>query len=205
MCSTHNRPDLNTGVAVASEMDGWKGIGRHEEEQKGSDGGGVGTAGTSGDWANGAESAAAVDDRSGALIAKRAGDWVRPADGTVVGFENDAAADDGLAISGSGGGLVSAAGDLVIVEPDGKLVTEEPVDDLEMTVLCGSSSEKGKVADVLANGSRVSVNEGGGLESAAGKVAFADLATVFAANFGYALSESGPCLTWPSLCWICSY
>lgn len=127
---------------------------------------------------------------------------MRQEDGTVAGFENDAAADDGSVISGSGGDLTSAAGDLVIVEPDGKLVMEWPADDLETLVLCGSSSEKGKEADVLVNGSHGLTNEGGALESAAGKVAVGDLASVFAVNSGYVLS--GSCLTWPSLCQIWS-
>lgn len=40
--------------------------------------------------------------------------------------------------------------------------------------------------------------------SAAVKVAAGDLASVFAVNSGYASNGSGPSLTWPSLCQICS-
>lgn len=55
----------------------------------------------------------------------------------------------------------------------------------------------------MANGSHVLVNGDGALASAAVKVAAGDLASVFAANSGYALSESGS--SWPSPCQICPY
>lgn len=88
--------------------------------------------------------------------------------------------------------------------PAGTLVKAEQVDDLETLVLCGSSSEREKEADVLVNDSHVSVNGGGALVSAAVKVAVGDLVSVFAANSGYASSERGSCLTWSFLCWIYS-
>ncbi len=124
-----------------SERGGWTATGRHEEEEEGSDGG-VGTAGTtSGDSVNGAASAAAVvgGGRFDVSIAKTASDLATPVGGIVAGFDNDAAADDDLVIGEAGGGLASAAGDLAIVEPAGKLEMAEQADCLERMVLCGSS------------------------------------------------------------------
>lgn len=57
----------------------------------------------------------------------------------------------------------------------------------------------------MANGSHVSVNGDGALVSAVVKIVVGDLASVFAANSGYASSESGSCLIWPSPCQIFPY
>lgn len=70
-------------------------------------------------------------------------------------------------------------------------------------MLCGSSWEREKEADVLGNGSHVSASGDGVLVSAVVKVAAGDLVSVFAVNSGYASSGSGSSLTWPSLCQIC--
>lgn len=192
---------------MASEKGGWTATGRHEEEGKGSGGGGGGGAGTmSGDLVNGAASAAAVVDgggRSDALIAKKAGDLARTADGSVAGLENDAAADDGSVIGEAGGGSARAVGELAMVEPVGKSAMVELADDLEMAVLCGSSWEREKEAEVSANGRCVLANGDADLVSAAVKVAAGDLGSEFAINSGYAWSASGSSLTWPSLCQIC--
>lgn len=89
---------------------------------------------------NGAASSAVVGGgRFDVSIARKAGDLARPVDGTVVGFDNDTAADDDLVIGEAGGGLESAGDDLVIVEPAGTLEMAELADDLETVVLCGSS------------------------------------------------------------------
>lgn len=56
----------------------------------------------------------------------------------------------------------------------------------------------------MANGSHVSVNGDGALVSAV-QVAAGDLASVFAANSGDALNESGSSLIWPSPCQIYPY
>lgn len=151
---------------------------------------------------NGAAPAAVVGGRFDVSIAKKAGDLATPVDDTAAGFDNDTAADDDLVIGEAGGGLASAVGDLAMVEPAGKLEMAELADDLEMAVLCGSSWEREKEADVLMNGSHVSVNVDGVSVSAAVKVAAGDLTSVFAVNSGYASSESGSFLTWPSLCQI---
>ncbi len=87
---------------------------------------------------NGTALAVAVGCRFDVLIGRKACDLAMPVDGTVAGFDNDAAADDDLVTGEAGGGLASAGGDLVIVEP-GKLEMAEPADDLGMVGLCGSS------------------------------------------------------------------
>lgn len=202
VCSTHNCPALNTGEAAVSGKGGWTVTGRREEEEKGS-GGADGTAGTaSGDWGNGAASAA-VGCRSDASIVKKAGDLATPGAGSVAGSEKDAVANGDSVIGEAGCGLASAVGDLAIGEPAGKSAMAEPADDLEMVVLCGSSSEREKEAEVLACDIYVLANEDADLVSADAKAAAGDLAHGFAVNSGYALCESGSFLTCPSLCQIC--
>lgn len=125
-----------------------------------------------------------------------------PLDGNAADFDNDAAADGDLVIGEDGGGLVRAVGVLVMSEPAGKLEIAELADDLETVVQCGSSLEREKEADVLVNGSHGSANVDGVLVSAVVKLAAGDLASVFAVNSGYALNESGPSLSWTSLCQI---
>lgn len=87
---------------------------------------------------NGAAPAAVVGCRFDVLTGKKAGDLAMPVDGTVADLDNDAATDGDLVIGEAGGGLVSAVGDLEIVEPD-KLEMAEPADDLGMVVLCDNS------------------------------------------------------------------
>lgn len=168
-----------------SEKDGWTGTGRREEEEEGSYGGVAGTM--SGDWVNG--DAAAGGGRADGPKVKTAGGWARPAGGTDAGLGDGAAADDDSVTGEVGGGLASATRYLATVEPTGTLV---------MAVLCDSNLEKETEADVWANGSCPSVNEDGALVSEV--VRPGDLAPALAINSGYASSESGSCLTWPSLC-----
>lgn len=172
---------------MASEKGGWIATGRREVEEEGNDGV-AGTAGMNGDLVNGA---AVVDDRFDASTARKAGDLVMLVDGTAADFDNNAAADDGLVKGETGGGLVNALHDLAKTGPAGKLEMAALADDLETVVLCGSSWEKEKEADVLATGRHASVYGRRVLVSAAVRVAAGDLATVFAVNSGYASSESG--------------
>jgi len=179
---------------VKSGKGGWTATGRREEEKEGTGGGGgvVGNAGrASGDWVNGAASAAAVVGRFDELTVKKACDLATTVDGSVDSLEHGAAADDDLVISEAGGGSASAERDLAIVEPAGRLVRAELADDLEMVMQCGSSWEREKEAEVSANGSHVWANGEGDLVSEAIKVADDDLTSVFAVNSGYALHESG--------------
>lgn len=78
---------------------------------------------------NGAAPAAVGGGRFDVLTEKKASDLAMLADGTAAGFDSDAAADDGLVMDEAGGGLASAAGDLVIAEPAGNLEMEGSADD----------------------------------------------------------------------------
>lgn len=64
-------------------------------------------------------------------------------------------------------------------------MTAEPADDLGKKVLCGSSWEREKEADVGENGSCVWANVGGAWESAAAKAAAGGLASVLVVNSDY--------------------
>lgn len=193
---------------MASGKGGWKATGRREEEEEDTGGGGDGGAGMKGGSGN-AAAPAAGGGRFDASTATKAGGKARRASGTA-----DAAADgdlatgeagcgsatgeagDGSAKGEAGGGSGNAAGDLAAaVEQAGRWK------DLEMAALCGSSSEREKEADVLGNGSHVWASGSGALASAAATVD--DWPSGFAANSGYAWSESGPSRTWPYLCQIC--
>lgn len=167
--------------------------GRRGEEEKGSGGDGGTAREMNGDLANGAASAA-VRCRADVSIVKKAGVSVSPVDGTVGGHGSDAAADDGSVTGVAGHGSARAADGLVIVEPTG-VATAVPDDDLETPALCDSSWERETEAAALANGRRVWVSGDGASVSAAVTVAAGDLPSVFAANSGYAWSESGSCLT----------
>lgn len=150
---------------------------------------------------NAAASAVGVGGTSDASTEKEGGDLVTLVDGAVAGFDNNDAADDDLVTFEAGGGLATVVSDLEIVEPAGKLAMAEPADDLVTVGRCGSSSEREKEADVLANGSHVLENVDDALVSVVVKVAGGDLASVFAINSGSAWTGSS--LTWTSLCQIC--
>lgn len=137
---------------------------------------------------NGAASAAVAGGRLDESIVKKAGDLVRPVDGSDAGLENDAAAADDSVKGEAGGGLASAVDDLPIVELGCKLAMAELADDLETVVLCDSSWEREREAEMLANGSHVWANGDADSVSAAVKAAAGDLASVFAVNSGYASS-----------------
>lgn len=209
-CSTRSRPGSRRGGAAASGKGGWKATGRREEEEE--DTGGGGGAGMNGGSGNAAASAAAAGGgRFDASTATKAGGKARRAHGTAdAAADGDSAtgeagggsatgeAGDGSAKGGAGGGSANAAGDLAAgAERAGRWK------DSETAALCGSSSGREKEADVLGNGSHVWASGSGASASAAATVAAGDWPSGFAANSGYAWSESGPSRTWPSLCQIC--
>lgn len=169
---------------MASETGGWIATGRREVEEEDNDGV-AGTAGMHGESVNGA---AVGGDRFDVSTARKAGDLVMLVDGTAADLDKNAAAGDDLVKGEAGGGLANARHDLAKAGPAGKSEMAAPAGDWETVVLCGSSWEKEKEADVWATGRHASVCV---LVSAAVKVEAGDLATVFAVNSGYASSESG--------------
>lgn len=126
---------------------------------------------------------------------RTAGDWARPAGGSAAEAGDDSKTGE------AAGGSVSAGGDLATAEPAGTSAMAEPADGSGTTVLCGSSSEREKEADVWASGSCDLASGDGASVSAAATAG--DWASVFGVNSGFAWSERSSSLIWSFLCQIC--
>lgn len=186
-CSNRTHSAQGKGGAGLSGKGGWTETGRREEEEEDS---GAGAAELkTGDWVDGAGFAAGDVGRVDVLKERRTGDRVRSRRGTADEDADDLGTDEVV------GGSMSGDGDWVTVEPGGMLARVEVTDDLEMLVLCDSSSETAKGAGVLAN-------DDGTLARAGAKVAV-DLKSVFEVNSGFVLNEGCSCWIWTSLFQIC--